>query len=278
MRRFGLFLLPILLLASAASAERVAAKASVGDALHGEKLLKKNRSGAVKVDGNWFNGFDEPQALKALAQGADGFPKVRTSNPLDHYDVLAYFLSQNTDLAALIPEADHALIAKPELDEFAVQRLKEQAGLTASEGDSRRIFALFQVAPEEEKRLRRVPIRDSKRRDTLKPTMKVGYVVFMPLEGLGDAPLEAAIAVSNDMVIRAITIRNADGSLPKALNQAARRYVGRGARGQYKDLRATGAGKAVRQLAKPLSKAYLLGAEHIYMYEVDEREYFAFDE
>lgn len=278
MRRYGLLALFALLCASNAFAQNATSKALVGDALHGEMLLQKSKSGPVKVDGNWLNGFDEPQALKSLAQGADGFPKVRTSNPLDSYDVLAYLMSRNTDLADLMPDADHALIAQPELDEFAVKRLQEQGGIATSEGDARRIFALFQVSPGEDKRLRRVPVRDSKTRDALKPTMKVGYVVFMPLEGLGDAPMEAAIAMSNDMVIRSITIRSPDGSLPTALNQAARRFVGRGARGQYKPLRATGAGKAVRDLAAPLSKAYLLGAEHIYMYEVDEREYFAFDE
>ena len=132
------------------------------------------------MDGNWLNGFDESQALKALAKGSNGFPKVRTSNPLDRYDVLAYLLSKNTDLAALVPEADHALIAKPELDEFAVQRLKEQAGLSTAEGDARQIFALFQVAPDEEKRLRRVSIRDSKRRDALKPKICLLYTSPSP--------------------------------------------------------------------------------------------------
>lgn len=249
----------------------------VGDVVNGERLYQRASKKPVRVDGNWLNAFGEERALRALGKGADGFPRIKSENRLDLYDVLAYLRSRNTDVADLMPAADHVLIAEPELDKFAKDRLA-QAGVPAKEGDTARIFAFFQRGKGGEEGLRRVDIDNSKARDALKPKTKVGYIVFVPLKGLGDGDLEAAIAVSPDIRIEGVVIRDEKGELPKDLNRAARRFAGQGGRGKYDALRAAGAGKAIRELAKPLSAAFLRGMEHVYMYEVDEREYFAFDE
>ena len=47
---------------------------------------------------------------------------------------------------------------------------------------------------------------------------------------------------------------------------------------QYAALKAGGAGKAIAELERPLSDAFLLAAEAVYMFEVVERDYFAFDD
>lgn len=141
------------------------------------------------------------------------------------------------------------------------------------------MFALFQVESDDDASdLTRVVEKDFKRRDVLKPDKKVGYVVFMPLKGLRDGGYEAAIALSPDIEIVAVEVRAPDGTAPDDLNQAAKRFVGRGGRAKYQPLKAPGAGKAMRDLEKPLSDAFLLAAERVYMYEIKERDYFAFDE
>lgn len=276
LNRARLFALALLFAVPAAAGD--ARPPLVGDPANGEKLYKKASKKAVKVDGNWLNTFGEARAVRALAKGSDGFPRVRSDNSLDHYDVLAYLRSRNTDVADLQADADHVLIADPELDEHAAARLKDRAKLDAKQGDARRIFAFFKIGEGGDAGLTRVFMDNHKQRDALKPKKKVGYVVFVPLKGLRGGDLEAAIAVGPDITITGLVIRGPDGETPNDLNQAARRFVGQGGRGKYDPLRAGGAGKALRELAKPLSEAFLLGMEHVYMFEVEEREYFAFDE
>jgi hypothetical protein len=259
-----------LLAAGAASAERPL----IGDPVNGAKLVKKAR-----VDGNWINQYSDKQCLVGLRKGKAGFPKVKSKNLLDRWDALAFLKSRNSELEDLFPDADRALITWGELDEHAEKRLKDQAKLKLGKGDKKRtLFALFKLGEGEVADLRRVKEKDHKQRDTLKPGAKVGYVVFMKLAGVRGGKHELALAVDNDVVIRAVEIRAPDGSLPKDLNQAAARFVGRGARGKYQPLKAGGAGKAVREIQAALSSAYLRAMENVYMYEVRERDYFAFDD
>ena len=104
-----------------------------------------------------------------------------------------------------------------------------------------------------------------------------GAVVQEALETLAKrTPKLVAFGISKDMQITAIEVRGPDGDAPDDLNQAAKRYVGKGARGKYTALKAPGAGRAMNDLKRPLSDAFLLAAERIYMYEVQERDYFAF--
>lgn len=252
----------------------------IGDPYNGARLFQKAGGGkAAKVDGAWLNRFDDKTALRALQQGQSGFPRVTGDNELNRWDVLAYLRSRNANLRTLAPDASHVLLSSGKLNEHAVERLKDRAGLTVpSDATEGPVFALFQIESDEGAGdLLRVAEKDFKRRDALKPDKKVGYVIFMPLRGLRDGGYEAAIALNRDIEITAVEIRAPDGTAPEDLNQAAKRFVGRGGRAKYQALKAPGAGQALRELEKPLSEAFLLGAERVYMYEVAERDYFAFD-
>lgn len=252
----------------------------IGDPYNGARLFQK-ASGAKKpkVDGAWLNRYGDRAALKALADGKSGFPRVKGDNELDRWDVLAYLRGHNANLRDLVPDATHVLLSEGELDEHAIDRLKDRAGLKVP-GDAEEgpVFALFGIEDDDPTDLTRVVEKDFKRRDRLKPDKKVGYVVFMPLKGLRGGGYEAAIALSPDIEILAVEVRAPDGTAPDDLNQAAKRFVGRGGRAKYQPLKAPGAGKAMREIEKPLSEAFLLGAERVYMYEAKERDYFAFDE
>lgn len=247
----------------------------VGDPVNGERLVKEAGLADAKVDGAWLNQFPDEVAVQKLKSGKDGFPKIKGKNILDYYDALAYLRSRNADLRDFVGEADHVLVAAGKLDENATQRLKERAKITANDGTEVRVFALYKLG---DGGLRYVSEKDSKTRDKLKKNTKVGYVVFVPLEGLRKGGYEAAIVVDKDIHVKAIEVRAPDGTAPADLNQAASRFVGKGARGQYDRLKASGAGKGVSELEGPLSEAFLLGMEGVYMYEVAEREYFAFDD
>lgn len=252
----------------------------IGDPYNGARIFQKANGGkAAKVDGAWLNRFDDKAALKALQSGSNGFPRVAGENDLDRWDVLAYLRGRNANLRTLMPDASHVLLSSGKLNEHAIERLKDRAGLSVpSDATEGPVFALYRIESDDDASdLTRVTEKDFKRRDALKPDKKVGYVVFMPLRGLRDGSYEAAIALNRDIEIVGVEIRAPDGTAPDDLNQAAKRFVGRGGRAKYQPLKAPGAGQAMREIEKPLSDAFLLGAERVYMYEVAERDYFAFD-
>jgi hypothetical protein len=247
----------------------------IGDAVHGEALIKQ-AGGTVRVDGAWLNGTSDDGNVQKLKSGKDGFPQIESDNVLDLWDALAALRAKNADLKDLMMGGNHVLISETKLDEHAVKRLTDQAKIKSSDVvENRRVFAIYKLGSDDGQTF--VSEKDSKKRDKLKKDTKVGYVVFVKIPGFRGGDYEAAIAMDKDVHIQAVQIHAPNGDAPVDLNQAAARFVGKGARGKYDELKAGGAGKAVGELARPLSDAYLLGTENVYMYEVSERDYFAFD-
>ncbi len=244
----------------------------VGDVLHGQKLLEKAGAEA-RVDGAWLNAVSDDEAVALIRSGKRDFPRVTSDNILDRWDVLAALKAKNTDLQDLLMGADTVLVSDEKLDENAQKRLTDQARIASSALADLRVFTLFKMG---HKGLAFVSARNAKERDKLKPDKKVGYVVFTKLPGFKGGNYEVALAVDPDIHIQEALVRAPDGSSPQALNQAAARFHGKGARGQYAALKAGGAGKAIREIERPLSEAFLIGVENVYMYEVQERDYFAF--
>ena len=252
----------------------------VGDPVHGEKLFKRASKGAVRVDGNWINGLSESASLKGLETGKGGFPKVDSTNRLDLYDTLAFIRSRNTDIRHVAGDATHALVSKVKYDKHAVERLADRAKIEvkAKDESQHRVFSLYKLDEAAGDDLVIAKPKDTKLRDKLKKKTKVGYVVHMPLKGMSGGTHEATFVVDKDIRITRVVIRGPDGQVPDDLDQVAARLVGRGARGKYDPLALVGAGKAVRELQTPLSEAFLRGMEFVYMYEVEERDYFAFED
>ncbi|MBM4279662.1 MAG: hypothetical protein FJ137_02510 [Deltaproteobacteria bacterium] len=252
---------------------------ALGDLDHGQALLKE-AGGVVRVDGAWINRYSDETILKLLASGKDGFPTVDSDNVLDQWDVLAVLRAANSDLRDLVPEATHVYVAETKLDDNAEKRLTEQARIKSDDVvTSRRVFVAYALDGEDADKDRKqfVSAKEPKKRDKLKRDKKVGYVVFANLDGFRDGKHEVAFTTDKDVKITRVIVRDAQGRAPDDLNQAAQRFLGKGARGKYDELKAGGAGKAVGELSGPLSRAFLQAAESVYMYEVDERDYFAFD-
>ena len=220
---------------------------SIGDLQNGAKLWKKSSKKAVKVNGNWANKYSNATMKKALTSGKGGFPKIKSDNVLDIYDVIALIRSKNTYLDALVPEASHVLLGKGVLDEYAEQRLVD-AKITVGKADKkRRVFALFNLkerAPHAA--LKRVKTKNSRMRDKLTPKKGVAYAVFVKLDGFRDGKYEAGFVVDRDIKIQHVVIRDKDGNEPADLNRAAARLKGRGDRGKYKALKLPGRGKAIK--------------------------------
>jgi hypothetical protein len=252
----------------------------LGDVAHGEELLKE-AGGSVRVDGAWINRYPDETILKLLQSGKDGFPEIESDNVLDQWDVLAVLRARNSDLRDLAPDATHVYVAETKLDDNAQKRLTEQARIPSdSLQTNRRVFVVYAIKDDDgvtSDRRQFVTAKEPRKRDKLKRDKKLGYVVFATLPGFRDGKHEVAFAIDKDIRITRAIVRDARGDAPDDLNQAAQRFLGKGARGKYEELKAGGAGKAVGELSTPLSRAFLQAAEAVYMFEVDERDYFAFD-
>jgi len=252
----------------------------VGDVEHGDALIKE-AGGTVKVSGAWLNASSDSVLVKQISQGKGGFPEVDSENPLDHWDILAAYRARNTDLRDLAPSATHVYVTETVLDDNAQTRLKDQAKIPAAAITAeRRVFVLYDLNGDGKGvggDYEFVGHKETRKRDQLKRDKKLGYVVFLPLPGFRGGSYELAVAFDKDIKITGAEIRGPKGESADELNQAAQRFLGKGARGKYDPIKAGGAGKAIGELSGPLSDAFLIAAESAYMYEVEERDYFAFD-
>jgi hypothetical protein len=276
MRPIPLMLCALVLASSATLATET--RPLIGDPVNGKVVYEKSTKKKVRVNGNWINALTHKQSVKGLQKGKGGFPTIKSDNLLDRYDALAYIRSQNTNIRDIAGNATHILVTEGEYDKHAEERLMERAQLDLS-GKKRkyRVFAHYTLG-QTNRDLVLVRPKQLKKRDRLKPAKKSGYTVFMPLKGFRDGKHEVAFSVDQDILVTQIVIRAPDGSVPDDLNRRTSRLIGHGGRGLYDGLKMVGAGKAVRELKKPLSEAFLLGMEAVYMFEVDERDHFLFDE
>ena len=256
-----------------------------GDARHGQKLFNEiNQKCAgtcgeliqddALANGNVVSVKSKKDLIRKLQGDISGSDKIENApSLLDMIDLVTHLRNHNTNLEDFGLKANRAFHGTGTLNEYARERLEKEGGVLPPKGEATyRIVAFYQV-PDAKGKFKIVP--DSlTQRDVLEPNLIVGFAVFMPLEDFKGGGYEVAIGVDKDIRIKNIFIRAPDGKKPAGLNRAARRFIGKGRRGKYSPLRAGGAGDA-RKLAKPLTKAFLLGMEAVYMYEQSERERFA---
>ena len=279
---FGILVISILHVSPSMAKEK---EVRFGDARHGQKLfneLIEKCSGTcgdiIQADslanGNRISVKSKKDLIRKIQGDLSGSEKVeKTPGLLDMIDVVTHLRNHNTNLEDFGLKANRAFHGTGTLDEYAKERLEKEGGVLPPKGEaSYRIVAFYQV-PDAKGKLKIVP--DSlTQRDVLEPNLIVGFAVFMPLENFKGGGYEVAIGVDHNIRIKNIFVRAPDGKKPAGLNRAARRFIGKGRRGKYSPLRAGGAGDA-RKLSKPLTKAFLLGMEAVYMYEQSERERFA---
>ena len=260
-------------------------EARFGDHRNGKKLFEdltgkcRDKCGAVlKVDslnnGNRISVQSNKALLSSIQNGIGDNDSVSEKlSLLDMIDIVTHLRNHNTALKDFGLDANRAFHGTGTLDEYAKERLEKEGGVLAPKGrDSFKIVAFYKV-PDAKGPLRVVP-DDLTQRDILEPNLVTGFAVFMPLKNYKGGDYEVAIAVDKDIRIKNVVIRAPDGSAPRDLNRAARRFIGKGNRGKYRRLRSGGAGLG-KKLEKSITEAFLVGMEAVYMYERDERERFA---
>ena len=272
-------------LLSAQSGLAKEADVRLGDHRNGKKLFEdliskcRDQCGSVlKADslnnGNRISVQSNKALLTSIRNGVEDNDSVRVKlNLLDMLDIVTHLRNHNTTLKDFGLDANRAFHGSGTLDEYAKERLEKEGGvLPPKDQDTFKIVAFYKV-PDAKGPLSVIP-DDLTLRDVLEPNLVTGFAVFMPLRNFKGGDYEVAIAVDKDIRIKQIVIRAPDGTAPRGLNRAVRRYIGKGNRGKYRKLRGGGAGMS-KKLEKSIHAAFLLGMEAVYMYERDERERFA---
>lgn len=275
----------VALFLGASTAQAKETEARFGDHRNGKKLFDaltekcQDKCGPVlRVDslnnGNRISVQTNKALLASIRNGVEDNDNVRDKlSLLDLIDIVTHLRNHNSALKDFGLDANRAFHGTGTLDEYAKERLEKEGGVLApKDQDSFKIVAFYNV-PDAKGALRVVP-DDLTQRDVLEPNLVEGFAVFMPLRNFKGGEYEIAIAVDKNIRIKKVVIRAPDGTAPKDLNRAARRFVGKGSRGKYRRLRSGGAGLA-KKLEKSVTEAFLLGMEAVYMYERDERERFA---
>tara|TARA_Y100001954_G_scaffold237846_1_gene302982 strand:- start:189 stop:1052 length:864 start_codon:yes stop_codon:yes gene_type:complete len=282
--KFTLTFLFVTLL-SAQSGLAQEADVRLGDHRNGKKLFDdliskcRDKCGAVlKADslnnGNRISVQNNKTLLTSIRNGVEDSDAVNTKlSLLDMLDIVTHLRNHNTALKDFGLDANRAFHGAGTLDEYAKERLEKEGGvLPPKDQETFKVVAFYNV-PDAKGPLSVVPDNLSLR-DVLEPNLVTGFAVFMPLRNYKGGDYEVAIAVDKDIRIKKMVIRAPDGTAPRDLNRAARRYIGKGNRGKYRRLRGGGAGIS-KKLEKSIHAAFLLGMEAVYMYERDERERFA---
>jgi mono/diheme cytochrome c family protein len=263
-------------------------EALIGDIENGAKLFEnrcgtchgarsETKKGGSLYDSTRLGGWKDKQ-LVGLMQGQrtkkKRHPAIKPElSLLQSWDVAAYLRSRTTDLSPMKGEANWVFRGKGEMDEFAVERVEKALGRKLADDENKsRVFAFYKIGKKEGLRL--VP-NNARARERLKPKKMRGFAVFQPLKGFKNGDHEVGIAVNKDIQITHVVIRAPDGTFPEDLNRDAGRFVGKGGRAFRETLRAAGAGRHVRSLTKPLTDAFIIGMEAVYMYEKEERDRFS---
>lgn len=277
----ALLLAPGLMLATAASATDAP---RLGDAANGAAIWKAScaschdsRGNAAKApslfDSDRFNAGSAPRWVKMLTRGQRGHKSMGRGATLNAWDALSYVADRNTAIADLKVPGDALFVGKGTFDEYAIERVEEAIKRKLTDGEKvRRVFAFYELGGEGMKRIPNNP----QAREVLLPEKQRGFAVVVPLQGFRDGVWEATFVVDKDIRIVDVVVRDQNGDAPRDVNRAARRFIGKGGRGKYAKLRPAGADRVAKRLAKPLTDAFLLGMEAVYMFERDEKERFEF--
>lgn len=255
-----------------------------GDPVHGALLFQKNCAschGEAGVgakakalnSGAIINAQDERALLEMLTgDGPEGLHDglKRGLARLDAWDVIGYLRSRVVMLPELFPKANHFIVKTYSIDKNAKNRIKRSTGrLIDDKSGQAAVFTLFRRGSGAGLTL--VP-QNPRLLDGLKRKMKQGYVVFLPFRGK-----ELALALgAKQYHIVALRVMDSNGHEDKDLNKLLSRFTGKGDRrlsGKPKArLKAGGGGRMVKALEKELTATYVLAAELITAYEVEERD------
>jgi len=247
-----------------------------GDLPNGTKLVAshcKSCKPEVLFDPIRLNDVGESKVIKALGRGQGLGPLEgwdgRRLTALEAWDVLTYIRSRSITLRDLIPGVTHFAAFEQEPNEYARQRLYKQAKVFKSSPKPDEVkgkVILTWTDPNSSGPVRNVTGNRVAYEDLAKE-YRSGWIVLRQVEE-GKRQVFLGLAVDlKDTKITAAKAVPADGKKGSAAMRAVTRGCkNKGRRDNYRRFRCNGTGR----LANPIFKAFIVAAEQIYAFELEE--------
>jgi mono/diheme cytochrome c family protein len=307
----GLGLLGVLGLATAQEQELTPAAPLVGDVANGTRLFRMNCSvchgfdgsgqgparatlrqpPADQRDGSLMNARDDRMLFEVIQNGcakrgcSRAMPAFGSAlDDLETWDLVAYLRSLHLPLAFFFPRLDQYVVktyaigtlGNEDFQKGQRERLQEFAGkLDPKQGLPQTVFTLFRedrhrVSPE------LVP-QEPRRLALLKKDNKLGYVLFLSLDGPRGGKVPVGLALDRNYTIVKLVTTLVDPGLAGEFNKRLEKYVGMGQRGDKPAFSTVNPkdkvkDKVAQHFDKEITRLYAIAVEAANCFELEERD------
>lgn len=301
MKRISLVVSSVVCAGGVALAADVAPRPLQGDLVHGKQLYDQHCMSCHGFNGMGGQNAESPrltdsgrlnaltnEAMLALIRESDvGGGKKKKSDKaahfklpsdsvsrLDAWDIIGFLRARTVEVPALWPEGDRYLAGLYKPDQYALERLSKSTGKPVTEEAATfHVFTVYKTGWGGQMSLLKP---DPKVLDKLKKNMKQGYVVTVPLNGQKSATDVVLALDPKNLSIVNIKAMTSDGTAIPELDKQLQRFIGKGDRrvsGTPKaSLKAGGGGKDFAALEANVTESFMLAAEAVTAYEIQERE------
>lgn len=250
-----------------------------GDPVHGEKLFEKHCKSRYKKTGlglftsDELNLLTDQELYDRVSKGSCVTEEQKAKfdgsklSFLEVWDMVGFMRSLVVGLDELFPEASRYYAKVYTIDKHGQKRIKEAHKALKKNERSASVYAFFEF-PGEEGNLTAVP-DDPQQVAKLERDKKLGYAVFLPMDGAGFSG-EVAVAMDADGVIRKLMV-HPDAKGADAIIPLLPRFEGMGKKGQLSPFEVSG-GKKLRELADALFPVYIRAMETVTMFDREENE------
>jgi mono/diheme cytochrome c family protein len=239
---------------------------------------------AAHIDGSLMTARDNKMVYRTIQLGCKGagckgaMPAFGDElNKLDTWDLVAYLRSLHMPLAAFFKEVDQYLVKRysigkvgnRDFKEGQMERLKKVLKKVQPDELSQTVFTLFRSH-----RRRQSPelvSQEPRELAKLRKDNKIGYVLFMELEGPRGRKVPVGVALDINYSIIKLVASLTEPSLAGEYNRRLEKYVGLGKRGDLPNFKVS-RDKLGKIFDKAVTRVYMIAVEAANAYELEERE------
>lgn len=240
---------------------------------------------ADHADGSLMNALDNQLVFRAIQMGCRGvgcagaMPAFADEiDKLSTWDLVAFLRTLHLPLAAFFPRVDQYLVKSytigqvgdRDFKEGQKERLKKVLKkMPAGKDLTQTVFTLFRA-----NRRRSSPelvSQEPRELAKLNKGNKIGYVLFMTLEGPRGREVPVGLGLDTDYEITKLVATVDDPGVAGEYNSRLEKYVGMGKRGRLPDFDISN-DKVGRIFDRAVTRVYMLAVEAANAYELEERE------
>ena len=243
-----------------------------------KKAPADHRNGSLmnaRDDGLLIDTIKGGCAVRGCSKAMPGFGAELSS--LSIWDLVAYLRSLHVPLVSFFPKVGLYVVKQYHVGQVGnadfkdgqLERLKKYAGKVAPAELTQTVFTLFsadgqlstpKLVPQEPRQLAR-----------LKKDKKIGYVLFMELNGPRNRKVPVGLALDRNFSIVKLVTTLVDPGLSGEYNRRFELYKGLGKRGDAPKFD-TGRDKISKLFDKAVVRTYVLAVESVNAYELEEKE------